>query len=599
MAVTGVPFIVTLQAPELSPEDRLVVRIWSPEGQELEAITLTGPDPVEATELQIGRAGRTALRFTWPEGEVRYPLRVIPGILSILPPVLAIVLALLLREVIISLFLGVLVGAVFVFDYDLLQGFLRTADHYLLGQLTEPSHMAIALFTLLLGSMVGVMTKAGGTHGIVEQISRVARTARTGQLATWLMGLVIFFDDYTNTLIVGPTMRPITDRLRISREKLSYIVDSTAAPVASIALISGWIGYEVGLIRDAFENLGIDQDAYFTFVQTLPYSFYPIFALVLGFTVAITQHEIGPMGPAESRARRTGKVLRDGATPLADFESAAVAPPDGIPHRWINGVLPILTVLLGTLSGIYLGGRSTLVAERVEEFGLREIFSAGDSILALLWGSLAGTIVAIGLALSQRLLSLRQAMDAWVSGARSMLLAVVILSLAWSIGAVAEELQTAPYVVAKLEGVVTATLLPALTFVVAALVAFGTGTSWGTMAILMPLVIPLAINLIPDAFTGASSSPLVLGAISAVLGGAVWGDHCSPISDTTVMSSLASGADHIDHVRTQLPYALLAGGVTIFIGYLPIALGLPVWASLLLGVGATVALFQFLGKSPD
>jgi len=534
-----------------------------------------------------------------PSGTAQTRTLVIPGVLSIVPPLAAIFLALVFRDVLVSLFVGVFSGALIMTGGDPFAAFARSVDHFLVSSLADADHAAIIIFSTLLGGMVGVINRSGGTLGIVAALARYATTARRGQLATWLMGVLIFFDDYANTLIVGSTMRPVTDRLRISREKLAYIVDSTAAPVASLVPLTTWIGFEVGLIAAAFTQVGVPYNAYTTFIATIPYRFYPILALVLGFAIAATCRDFGPMLRAELRASHTGKLLADDAVPLADFSSKALEPPADAPRRAVNAFLPIFAVISVTVLGLYLTGRAAAGPGGV---GLRDAFAAADPFAALLWASLAGVVAAAVLAVVQRILTVRETMEALVEGFKSMLLAMVVLTLAWSIGAVCSELHTAEYVVGATRNVLSPHWLPVLVFLVSAAVSFATGTSWGTMAILMPLVIPIAHGLSSQAglnFADPVYRVLMLGAISSVLAGSVWGDHCSPISDTTVMSSMASGCDHIAHVRTQLPYALGVGVIGMAVGDIPTAYGLSPWVSLVLGSLVIVIGVRLLGRRSD
>ena len=273
----------------------------------------------QSAEVKLPRSGRYEIVIESEGNTWMTTVRALPGILTVLPPLLAIVMALVFRQVVIALFAGIWLGAFFVNDYNVLRSFFYVIDHYVIDSLAGDGgseHVSIGVFTLLLGGMVGVFSRIGGTQGVVNKISRLATSPRRGQLATWLMGLAVFFDDYTNTLIVGNTMRPITDKLKISREKLSYIVDSTAAPVAAIAVITSWVGFEIGLIKDAFDALGLDRNPFTTFVVSIPYSFYPILALMFGLFVAASTRDFGPMLAAEKRARTTGKVLSQKAVPL-------------------------------------------------------------------------------------------------------------------------------------------------------------------------------------------------------------------------------------------------------------------------------------------
>jgi Na+/H+ antiporter NhaC len=590
-------------------------------------VTLAGVEEEVPAQVLLDGAAVTTLSLGAGEHEVRVPevrlapgrhtvevraggaaaeteLRTIPGWLSIVPPLAAIALALLFKDVLIALFLGVFLGALFLYQWNPLTAFARSIDSFVLPALADTDHASIIVFSTLLGGMVGLISKSGGTLGIVDRLAPFATTARRGQVATWLMGLFIFFDDYANTLIVGSTMRPITDRLRVSREKLAYIVDATAAPVASIVPISTWIGFEIGLIAAAFNEIGLPYNAYTTFIASIPYRFYPILALVLGFTIAFSCRDFGPMLRAERRASSTGKVLADDAVPLADYGASALTPPDGTPRRAFNAILPILTVVGVTILGLYATGSAGLDRADHPETGewLREVFANANSYTTLMWASLAGVTVALLLPLAQRILTVRQATDGMVEGFKAMLLAMVVLTLAWSLGGVAGELHTADYVVRLTEGVLSPHWLPVLVFLLSAAISFATGTSWGTMGILMPLVIPIShgLSLAAGHPVGTDSYYVfLLGTISSVLAGSVWGDHCSPISDTTILSSMGSGCDHIAHVKTQLPYAFSVGVLGMLLGDIPTAYGLSPWLSIGVGSAVIVGGVLWLGKRSD
>jgi Na+/H+ antiporter NhaC len=531
------------------------------------------------------------------------------GWLSLAPPLLAILLALALRQVYLALLGGVWLGAWIVSGggiNGLLVGALRTFDKYIVGALADSDHVAIILFSLMLGGMVGVMSRSGGTTGLVNALSRKATTSGRGQLVTWVLGVAVFFDDYANTLVVGNTMRPITDKLKISREKLAYIVDSTAAPVAAIALLSTWIGYEISLIGDALAKSGSDLDPYAVFLQSIPYNFYPILALAFGFMIAGSRRDFGPMLKAERRARK-GELMRKGAQPLSDFDSHGLLPVEGKPHRWTNAVIPLAVVLNATFIGQWFTGRAAMAEAghalvgtsffKLGMEGIGTVFSEGNSFHALLWAAALGSVVAISMATGRRVLKLQESLDAWLHGIKSMLPAMIILVLAWAIASVCKDLDTAGFVTSLLSDKLNPNLLPSLMFLCGALIAFSTGTSWATMGILLPLAVPIAFGVTAAAgFGEAAAHQIFLATTSAVLAGAIFGDHCSPISDTTVLSSMSSGCDHVDHVRTQLPYALTVALAALLTGYLPVAAGLPVWAGLLLGVAVLGAVVRFVGK---
>lgn len=512
------------------------------------------------------------------------------GAWSLLPPLTAILLAFATKQVVLSLFIGVFVGSAMMvpggFLGKLFHGFIGSFAK-IVGSVADGWNAGILVFTLMIGGMVGVIFQMGGTQAIAEALAKKAKTAKSAQLATMLMGVLIFFDDYANTLIVGPTMRPLSDKMNISREKLSYIVDSTAAPVAGMALISTWVGYELGLINEAFELLGIKVNAYEYFFRSIPYRFYDIFALVMVFATGYLSKDFGPMYRAEKRARLTGKVLGDDAKPMssADMDTKQVS--DKVKPRAVNAMLPILTLVAVAFWGLWYSGGGMDQPLTLE--GIRTAFGEADASVALIWGAACGSIVAIVLAVSQKILAVDEAFDAWVEGMKSLIITVVILTLAWSLGAITGDVGSADYLVGIVKGTLPAQLLPFLVFVVACMVAFATGTSWGTMAILMPLAIPLA-----HAYGGMEH--LILSTLGAVLTGSIFGDHCSPISDTTIISSMASSADHMDHVKTQMPYALTAAGVAMALGYIPAGFGLPAWISLVLGACAIFAVVRFLGK---
>jgi Na+/H+ antiporter NhaC len=548
--------------------------------------------------------GTGAIEIKVSDGEVHTvaQTRSIPGILSILPPLVAVLLALTIRQVVLALFSGIWVGAVFIFGYDPLVGLARVADHFIVNALADPDHASIIIFSLLFGGMVGIISKNGGTAGIAGVLVRMARSPRRGQFATWLLGLVVFFDDYANSLIVGNTMRPVTDKLRISREKLAYIVDSTAAPVSSILLVSTWIGYEVGLIDAAIKSIDYHmENAYWVFVHSIPYCFYPILSLAMVLLVSWTGRDFGPMLRAERRARHQKKLYRDGAQLATDLtESTTVSIEDGTPLRWYNGGIPVATVLIVGVLGLYLTGYNSIKEAGGTDFSIGTIIGKANSYQALMWAALASCAVAIILSVSQRILTLVKALDAWFVGIKSMLLAMIILILAWAIGAITRDLHTADYLVQLLRGTVAPHFVPVLTFLTSAVISFSTGTSWGTMGIVMPLVIPLSHALSIDAGLPAEQvHVLMIGTISGVLAGSVFGDHCSPISDTTILSSMASACDHIDHVRTQLPYALLVGVTGMLIGDIPSAYGLSPFVSIIIGIGVLVGVLFWLGKKSD
>jgi len=548
------------------------------------------------TLLTISESGEFSIYLNGDKS-VNTIINVIPGILSIIPPLLAIAFALIFRQVILSLLLGIYSGAIFIYDYNPLIGFFRLIDQYIINALTDVSHIQIVVFTLLFGGVVGIISKGGGTRGIANSLSKFAKTRRSGMISTWISGLIIFFDDYANTLVVGNLMRPITDKLKISREKLSFIVDATAAPVASIFIVSSWIGYEVGLIQDGLNMINSNANAYSIFLETIPFRFYPIAMLLFVFMISYSKRDFGPMLKAEVRDTKTGAISPDTNYSGTDFTDSKDYLGDGVKAKWYNGIVPILVIIFGTIAGLVYTGINSLEEQGITSYGVKEVIGSSDSYLALLWGSFAACIVAIVMITAQKILKLRTAIDAWFSGIRSMLLAVIILTLAWGIGAVTNEIKTADYIISLISESINPRFLPVIVFLVCGLTSFATGTSWGTMAIMFPIVIPLsaAVTGIYD-YPPADTSLILVGVISSVLAGCVWGDHCSPISDTTILSSMASGCDHIDHVRTQLPYAIVVGIVTMLLGDILTAYGLSPYISLGIIVAVLFGIVNFFGK---
>lgn len=507
------------------------------------------------------------------------------------PPLIAILMALIFRQVIPALFAGVWIGAWAIRDFTLGglgTGLLDAFQVYVRRAFADADHAAIMLFSFMIGGMVGIVSRNGGMLGVVEHVTRWAKSPRRANAATAGLGLAVFFDDYANTLVIGNTMRPVTDRLAVARAKLAYIVDSTAAPVACVALVTTWIGYEVGLIDSALEQSAtISESAYSIFLNSLAYSFYPFLAMFFVALVVVTRRDFGPMLAAERRARagNVGAIESGDSESLIDDES--VPPVANRPRRAINAVVPVAVLVAGVLIGLYVTGYEP-------ERGLREIVGEADSYRALMWGSLLGVLVAAALSLGQRILTLSETVEAWYVGARSMMLAMIILVLAWALAEVTKTLGTAEFLVGALGDGLSPSVVPALVFVLSAATAFATGSSWGTMGILMPLVIPIAVALIAaDSATGMS---VLYSSVACVLGGAVWGDHCSPISDTTILSSMASGCDHVEHVRTQLPYALLVGLVALFCGTLAAGYGLPWWLGYLVSAILLAIVIRFAGE---
>jgi Na+/H+ antiporter NhaC len=516
--------------------------------------------------------------------------------MSVLPPLVAIAMALLIKEVLSSLFLGILTGTFLMALYGgaspgqaLGGGLLRVVDTYVVGSLFDADHVTIIVFTLLIGGMVRIITANGGMQGVVNWLSRRAKGPRSGQLMTFLMDLCIFFDDYSNTLVVGNTMRPIADKLKVSREKLAYIVDSTSAPVVAVAFVTTWIGAELSYIQDGINIIGLDMSSYSVFFNSLAYSFYPFLTLGFVLMVILSRRDFGPMLKAERKAR-----LAEGMT-LENVETTAQS------AHIIDALIPLLVLIFGTIGGLVFTGydASVWTNPNVGFFPkLSATIGEANSYQALLWASLLSLLTAIVITLLRGSLAFGKVMEEMVEGFKVMFNAVLILTMAWSIALVTKDMHTAEFVSQLLlKWSLSPVWVPALTFLLAALIGFSTGTSWGTMAILYPLILPASWLLCQEQGMSVDATmPLFYNVVASVMAGAVMGDHCSPISDTTIMSSLASSCNHLQHVRTQMPYALTVGGVAMLLGVLPTALGLPSWVAFLMGFGVLWIVVRFVGK---
>ena len=516
--------------------------------------------------------------------------------LSVLPPLIAIVMALLLKEVISALFIGILSGTFLMALFSgqepgtaLGSGLIRVVDTYIVGSLFDSDHVTIIVFTLTIGGMVKIISANGGMQGIVNWLLRRAKGPRSGQLMTFFMDLCIFFDDYSNTLMVGNTMRPVADKLKVSREKLAYIVDSTSAPVVAIAFVTTWIGAELSYIQEGISVIGIDASAYSVFFHSLKYSFYPLLTLAFVLMIIYSGRDFGPMFKAEHAART-----------MTNFETEK-SYETSKPAHGIDALIPLLTLVFGTIIGLFATGYDASIWQdsSLDTFEkLSATIGNANSYLALLWSSLISLLSAIIMTLLRGSLEFGKIMEEMIEGFKLMFNAVLILTMAWSIALVTKDMHTAEFVSHLLLTLsLSPVIVPAITFVLAALIGFSTGTSWGTMAILYPLILPASWMLCQDqGLSVAATMPLFYNVVASVMAGAVMGDHCSPISDTTIMSSMASGCNHLQHVKTQMPYALTVGTVALLIGVLPTALGLPSWLAFVTAIALLAIIVRFVGK---
>ena len=530
---------------------------------------------------------------------------------SVVPPLVAVILAFVTGKLMLSLGLGVISGAV-LFKLPsffqaaappvaasetvsaatrLILGFsdgLFQSIRYAFAALFSVERMLIVLFVGLILAMISAMIKAGGFQAVVEWLVKMARTSRSTELATFVMGLAIFIDDYANTMIVGSTMRNLTDRFQISREKLAFLVDATSAPVAGLAIVSTWVGYEVSLFDHASVNLKLGLNGYAMLFSALPYRFYCIAMLLFVFINALTRKDFGPMRVAQKRAREKGQLSHPDGKPMTSASFSVSEPDSEATANFATVVIPLSLLFILLFSGLYFSGLFNLAEKNpVTIFypvSFTQAISHSNSARVLAFSAFIGLVAALITGTKAGKIGSARILAASVNGLKSSLLPIAILVLAWSLKATCDDLQTGNFLVHTIGKELSPFVFPALLFLIASMVSFGTGTSWGTMAILIPIGVAMAHKL-----DGGTYGIITVISLGAVLDGSIFGDHCSPISDTTIMSSIASSCDHLHHVRTQVPYSLLVGAIAVVVGYLPAAFGLPpLWS--VLGIIVVLAL---------
>ncbi len=528
------------------------------------------------------------------------------SVLTLLPPLVALILAFTTKNVVLSLASGGIAGAYLLATANaegiidiLVTGFISFCQ-FAVSSLADPWNAGIVMQVLAIGGVIYLIERSGGAIAIAEAISKKAKTKTGAQITTWILGLCVFFDDYANALIVGPIMRPIFDKLSISRAKLAFIVDATAAPIAGIALISTWVGYEVGLIQDSYAMQGVVVDGFDIFLQTIPYRFYNILMLVFVVIISLTSKDFGPMYEAEKRAKENKDTTASKSTSESVNKLTENLP--DVDGKIYNALVPILTLVIGAFVSFYYSGYNSIMAGDDAELielvsnslfslkGVQQCFSNADASVALFQAALFAGIVTIVLVVIQKMYTVKEAVNIWTTGMGKLFDTTIILVLAWTLTAIIKELGAGYYLSAQISSYLPGFLLPSLIFIFASIISFATGTSYGTMGILMPLAVPLALGAEPN------NATLALVCTSSVLTGAIFGDHCSPISDTTILSAIGSDCDHIEHVNTQMPYALFVGGLTIVAAYIPAGLGVSPFIIIPINIAIMFLIVQIIGK---
>lgn len=500
-------------------------------------------------------------------------------ILSVVPPLIAVLLAIITRRVIISLFISIWVGGIIYTGGNPFSAVGYTFT-WMKDVMVDDWNARFLVMVALLGTGAAFMYKTGGSAGLIRVLEKKLTTKRRVLFLPYILGILIFFNDYVNSVIVGNASKDITGEKKVSREKLSYILDTTSAPMATIGPVSDWIGFQVSLIAGAMASVAIvGLEPYFEFLKSIPWNFYAILSLC-AVPMIIMGKDFGPMAKAEHRAETTGKLIADGASPLSSTENDLGEPFKKEGGSIWNFVFPLVTLIsVGIWALWYTGGGA-------EGKSLMNALADTDVAVALTWAALAMTLVGMVIALFQGV-GFKELEETILGGINTMVPALIIIVLAWSIGLVTEVLGTGEYVVGITENWMTPALLPFVVFAIAMFISFATGTSWGTMAILTPIALPLAYSI-----GGEELIPLAIG---AVFSGSIFGDHVSPISDTTIMASIFAGSDHIAHVKTQMPYALVTASLSglLFLSYTFVGN-----AFILLGIGVLIQFFvlRFLGN---
>ena len=477
---------------------------------------------------------------------------------ALVPAIVAIGLALITKEVYSSLFVGILMGALLYSGFEFELTITHIFSDGIIGVLSDSYNVGILVFLVILGAMVSLMNKAGGSAAFGQFAAGKIKNRVGAQLATILLGVLIFIDDYFNCLTVGSVMRPVTDKFKVSRSKLAYLIDATAAPICIIAPISSWAAAVTGFVEG--------EDGFSIFIRAIPYNFYAILTIVMMVGMVLMKTEFGKMKEHERNAARKGDLFTTPGRPYENTNEEKVNAKGGV----VDLLIPIAALIVCCVIGmIYTGGF-------FEGAGFVEAFSNSDASLGLTLGSFFGLVITVILYQIRRVLSFKECMDCIPEGFRAMVPAILILTFAWTLKAMTDSLGADVYVAGLVESSAGAFMnfLPAIIFVVGCFLAFATGTSWGTFGILIPIVVAVFQNGDPQ---------MMIMSISACMAGAVCGDHCSPISDTTIMASAGAQCEHVNHVTTQLPYAVVAAVVS-FITYIVAGFVKSAWIALPVGI---------------
>lgn len=522
------------------------------------------------------------------------------GPLSTLPPLVALAASVATKQVILALLLAVWTGAALTQQGGrarALRATLRTFDKYLLDALADRDHAAVVLFTFLLGGTIGIVAKSGGGQGLAKLLSRFMTSATSAVRVAFALCSLVFFDDYSSILVVGNSLSPAMPALGVPPERLALIVHIMGVSLASLSPVSSWIGLQIGYVADLFRQLDVDYDPFVFAMRTVPYRFLPLLLLAVLALTMITQRDIGPMARVAAPSSRAAVRGKPAAATAAAAPPGPLEPNPGTDLRAINALLPFGTIVVSTFAGMLMDGASKIRAMPLEArppLTLMRMLGECDSLRALVWSSAAGWLVSLSLVLAQKTLSCAEAMEAFVEGIKDVVEPTLVLLLAWALGAVISDVGTASFLSSALDAGMPRWALPSIVALLAHAVSYACGSSFGTMGILLPLIGPLAFSL------GGGDVPYLQHCVAAVLGGATFGNICSPISDTTVLTVLSTKCALPSHVGTITPYVVLAAATGLALCSLPVALGLyGPWVALGLSVAALWAVLVLAGSKPQ
>lgn len=548
-----------------------------------------------------------ALRMGWlSEIEATEELGSALGWISLVPPIFTVALAFLTGDVIMSLLAGVVTGSAMLAVVNGHGIFYDTFHHMVVGIVdtsADRGNVQVLILCVAVGGLEGVIRRSGGFETMARKLTGRLNSPRKMNLVSQLFCTLFFFDDYANALISGPVLCPVSDKAKVSRERLSYIVDSTAAPLAGISVISSWVAVEVSVIQEGLDAAGANANAFQIFFHSIPYCFYCIFALVFILLTTILGREYGPMLAAERRARG-GQPLKAG-TQVATDRREELPGSNATDKEWGRIALAfgsVLLLLVFALVAFYTTGRQSAIAQGIIDpngfrFGdLALIIGCADTIQLVLEAAFLAGIVALLMGTLMGLFSLGEGILAWLDGASSLIPTIVVLVLAWTLAGVVDQLGTVYFVVDVIQAGVPKLLVPTLIFLACCVVSFAAG-SYGCMFMVMPMAIPI-VAAVSGIAEQPASDPFMLACVASVLSGSIFGDHCSPMTDCTILAALGAGCETMDHVKTQMPYALTVAVTSVLFGTLLTSFGVPVWIALLLGVLFMGIVVRFVGKKP-